>query len=101
MSFKAAVVLIFISLLMIPTTINALNNWDKSETGYKSGCDPVYRIYMGIETEVTSDACEELKSQEVLYLRLFFLSLSVFLTSSLIGLALLFGQSDEPPHGLI
>ena len=86
---------------MIPTTINALNNWDKSETGYKRGCDPVYRIYMGIETEVTSDACEELKSQEVLYLRLFFLSLSVFLTSSLIGLALLFGQSDEPPHGLI
>ena len=52
---------------------------------------------MGIDTEVTSDECDELKSQEVLYLRLFFLSLSVFLTSSLIGLALLFDQSDEPP----
>ena len=38
---------------------------------------------------------------EVLYLRLFFLSLSVFLTSSLIGLSLLFNQYDELPQGLI
>jgi len=101
MSFKVAIVLIFVSLLMIPTTIDALNNWDESKNEYKSGCDPVYRIFMGIETNVTSDECDELKSKEELHLRLFFLSLSLFLTSSLIGLALLFPHSDEPPHGLI
>jgi len=78
-----------------------LNNWDESEEEYKRGCDPVYRVYMGITTDVSADECDNLKDEEVSNLRLFFLSLSVFILSSISGLILILPNSEENPPGLV
>jgi hypothetical protein len=101
MTIKNGIVCVILALIMIPTTISALNNWDNSEEEYKSGCDPTYRVYMGISTDVSPEECDILKDEEVLNLQLFLLSLFIFLISSLVGLILILPNSTDHPPGLV
>lgn len=80
---------------------------NSSEQGYRSDSptanpsDPVYRIYMGITTDVSEEECNQLKAEEVSNLRFFFLSLSIFVLTSISGLILILPNSDENPPGLL
>ncbi len=101
MDLRTGIFCIVVALLMVPATIVSLNNWDESEEEYKRGCDPVYRIYMGITTDVSEEECNQLKAEEVSNLRFFFLSLSIFVLTSISGLILILPNSDENPPGLL
>jgi hypothetical protein len=101
MDFKIGFIFLLIAMITVPVTINSLNKWDQSEEDFKRGCDPTYRIYMGIQTDVSADECDMLEDEKTLNLQIFLISLSMCITSSLVGLISIFPNSDETPHGLI
>ncbi|MDB3871000.1 hypothetical protein OAO86_00690 [Euryarchaeota archaeon] len=56
---------------------------------------------MGIQTDVSADECDILEDEMTLNLQIFLISLSMCITSSLVGLISIFPNSDETPPGLI
>ena len=101
MNFKIGFIFLLIAVITVPVTINSLNEWDQSEEDFKRGCDPIYRIYMGIETDVSVEECDSLEDEMTLNFQIFLISLSIFITSSLVGLISILPNSDEIPPGLI
>ncbi len=101
MNFKTGFIFLLIAMLTVPVTINSLNKWDQSEEDFKRGCDPNYRVYMGIETDVSADECDNLEDEMTLNLQIFLISLSICITSSLVGLISILPNSDEIPPGLV
>ena len=51
--------------------------------------------------DVSEEECNQLKAEEVSNLRFFFLSLSIFVLTSISGLILILPNSDENPPGLL
>ena len=56
---------------------------------------------MGIQTDVSADECDRLEDEMTLNLQIFLISLSICITSSLVGLISILPNSDEIPPGLV
>tara|TARA_B100000959_G_C14910451_1_gene594883 strand:+ start:566 stop:898 length:333 start_codon:yes stop_codon:yes gene_type:complete len=91
--------LLVLCLLAIPLTGYTMDDWDRSEKEYDRECDLVFRIlYLGLTEPIDPIACEDLKDEKQSKLRIFIVSLSIFVGSGVGGLVLIlpYGESNPP-----
>ena len=97
---KLGATLVLLALILLPTTMMTLDQWDRSEMEYKKNCDSLYRVMTNVFEPIDNTQCDELLVDKVTNLRIFLLTLSGFMVSGLMGLIIILPYSDDEPESL-
>tara|TARA_B100001250_G_C19211373_1_gene533766 strand:- start:56 stop:364 length:309 start_codon:yes stop_codon:yes gene_type:complete len=93
---KTGVVMLILCLVALPVTGFTMDDWDASERMYERDCDVVFRIlYLGIDEPIDPIKCDILKEEKQQNLRIFILSLSIFIGTGVSGLSLILPYGEK------
>ncbi|MED5273556.1 MAG: hypothetical protein VX865_01050 [Candidatus Thermoplasmatota archaeon] len=87
-------VLVACSILLLPISLDLMQDLDDAEKEYERECDLVYRAISGNDSAPDSDRCSELNEARSRSVLVFMASLGAFLLTGLVGLATVL-PSDE------
>ena len=96
---RNGLLLIAISLVMLPVTMDLMQYYDDASDEYERECDINYRIYVLDNNDPIDGAlCEELEDEMSKRLVYFIGSMAIFVLSGLCGIALVLPQGENGPR---
>ena len=100
---RNGLLLITVSLLMLPVTMDLMQYHDDSSDEYQRECDINYRILVLDNNDpIDGQKCEEIEDEMSKRLNYFIGSMAIFVLTGLCGIALVLPQGDngrQPPMG--
>ena len=101
---RNGLLLIAVSLIMLPVTMDLMQYHDDASDEYERECDINYRIYVLDNNDPIDGAhCEEIEAELSKRLVYFIGSMAIFVLSGLCGIALALPQGEngrrQPPMG--
>ena len=101
---RNGLLLIAISLVMLPVTMDLMQYYDDASDEYERECDINYRIYVLDNNDPIDGAqCKEIEVEMSKRLVYFIGSMAIFVLSGLCGIALVLPQGEngrrQPPMG--
>ena len=79
------IILVVISILLLQTSLNFMQDHDDAETEYQRQCDLEYRAASGNLTTPDWEICSELDKTRTRKIALFTASLALFVVTALVG----------------
>ena len=96
---RNGLLLIAVSIVMLPVTMNLMQYHDDDSDEYERECDINYRIYVLDNNDPIDGAlCEELEDEMSKRLVYFIGSMAIFVLSGLCGIALVLPQGENGPR---
>ena len=96
---RNVLLLIAVSIVMLPVTMNLMQYHDDASDEYERECDINYRIYVLDNNDPIDGAlCEELEDEMSKRLVYFIGSMAIFVLSGLCGIALVLPQGENGPR---
>ena len=86
--------LIACSMVLLPASLELMQDQDDVEREYETECDLQYRSLTGNYSTPDADLCSELNDERSTKATMFMLSLAAFVVTGLVGLVLLLPGED-------